>query len=683
MPANHVLYEDEGAFRAGTILSEANASLQVEQPSGRRAKVKASHVLLRFAEPAPGELLPAAQRAADAIDVDFLWECAPQDEFGFTDLAAEYFGHAPSATEAAGLLLRLQAAPVYFHRKGRGRYRPAPPETLKAALAGIEKRRQQEARVAAMTQALRDGVLPPEIGGQAARLLARPDRNALEWKALDAAATALHEPPERLLLRLGAFPHARAMHRARFEADSFPAGTALPALGPSPQADEAIAALPLADVQPFSIDDSSTTEIDDCLSVVPLAGGGVRIGIHIAAPALGIAPGDALDRIARERMSTVYMPGDKIQMLPEPLVRAFSLDEGREVPALSLYVDTDADGREAVAAETRLERIRVAANLRHDRLDDVVTEARLEGREPAGDMPFGDALRALWRFTLAACARREKVRGKPEPRFRTDFAFAIDGDPGSADATVRIVPRRRDAPLDRIVAEMAILANSEWGALLARHGVPGIYRSQQLGRVRMTTHPVPHQGLGVPQYIWATSPLRRFADLVNQRQLVAVLAGRPAPHPPNDADLFSIISAFDARYAAYAAFQSDMERAWCLRWLAQSGAVRVPAVVIREGLARLADAPFVFRLADAPALAPGRRIEVDVLATDEVALTLEARFVAVTGAAAEPVDEGFEADPDGTADAAAVDAAAPPAPEAPSDAAPSAALAAPPDGARG
>ena len=680
MSANHVLYEDEGAFRTGTILSEANASLQVEQPSGRRAKVKASHVLLRFGEPLPGELLVAAQRVADAIDVDFLWECAPQEEFGFADLAAEYFGHAPSATESAALLLRLQAAPVYFHRKGRGRYRPAPPDTLRAALAGLEKRRQQEARIAAMTQALRAGVLPSEIAQQAARLLARPDRNALEWKALDAAADALREPPERLLLRLGAFPHARAMHRARFEADSFPAGTALPALGPSPEAAAAISALPLADVQPFSIDDSSTTEIDDCLSVVPLPAGGVRIGIHIAAPALGIAPGDALDRIARERMSTVYMPGDKIQMLPEPLVRAFSLDEGCEVPALSLYVDTDAEGREAIATTTRLERIRVAANLRHDRLEDVVTEARLVGGAPPGDMPFPEPLRALWRFTLAACARREKVRGKPEPRFRTDFAFAIDGDPDSAQATVRIVPRRRDSPLDRIVAEMAILANSEWGALLARHGVPGIYRSQQLGRVRMTTHPVPHQGLGVAQYIWATSPLRRFADLVNQRQLVAVLAGRPVPHPPNDSDLFSIISAFDARYAAYAAFQSDMERAWCLRWLEQSGAVRVPAVVVREGLARLADAPFVFRLADAPALAPGRRIEVDVLATDEVALTLEARFVAATEAGAEPLEEGFETDPEGGPELPEGDAAEAGAADLPAG---TAALSAQPDGARG
>src|SRR3546814_12855854 len=68
-----------------------------------------------------------------------------------------------------------------------------------------------------------------------------------------------------------------------------------------------------------------------------------------------------------------------------------------------------------------------------------------------------------------------------------------------------------------------ILTNNRWGGLLAQHGVPGIYRSQQTGRVRMSTQALPHEAIGVPQYAWSTSPLRRYIDLINQGQLLAAV----------------------------------------------------------------------------------------------------------------------------------------------------------------
>jgi exoribonuclease II len=618
----HVLFEEDGSFKAGSVMSETGTSLQVEHASGRRAKIKTGHVMLRFDQPAPGDLLAAAQKQANDIEIDFLWECAPQDEFAFLDLALEYYGHRPNAVEATGLLLKLHSAPVYFHRKGRGRYRPAPSDVLKSALAGVERKRQQELQIESDSQALIEGRLPEAFSKLAPQLLVNPDKQSLEYRALERASERSHRTPERLLLAAGAFDSPHALHRARFVAEFFPHGTGFPAQPELPQPDKA---LPLSGVEAFSIDDSTTTEIDDCLSVTRLPEGGLRVGVHIAAPGVVLHPGDALDALARERMSTVYMPGEKITMLPDRVVAEFSLDEGREVAALSLYVDLDADGTRIIARSSRLERIRVAANLRHDQLDDLVTEASLA--DPAVSLPFGDALRVLWKLTLACTAERERVRGKPEPRFRSDFNFYVDGD------QVRIVQRRRDAPLDRIVAEMMILANSEWGLLLADHQVPGIYRSQQAGRVRTSTHPLPHQGLGVSQYMWTSSPLRRYVDLVNQRQLLAVLAGEKPPFGANDAELFSVMTAFDARYAAYAEFQTRMERYWCLRWLAQQKLTRVEAVVVRDDMVRLADAPFYFRLADVPTLAAGRRILIEILDSDEIGLDLSARFVSVVGAA--------------------------------------------------
>ena len=636
MAQSHVLFEEDGAFKAGTVLSDAGASLQVESATGKRTKVKSTSVMLRFAEPSPSELMQRAQQAAGDIDLDFLWECAPQDEFDFLGLADEYFGHAPSAVEAAGLLMRLHGAPVYFYRKGKGRYRPAPPETLKAALAAVERKAQQQRTIDEHAQMLAAGQVPEPIARSAARLLVRPDKNTIEWKALERACELTRQPPERVLLAAGAFADARALHLARFVDDYFPQGTGfapVDAVALDAALQGALAGLPLADVEAFSIDDSTTTEIDDCLSVRRLGDGRLRIGVHIAAPALGLAPQDALDQIARERMSTLYMPGEKVTMLPQEPIERFSLDEGREVAALSLYAELEQDGTTVASCSTRLERIRVAANLRHDQLDDTVTEAALEweqgGTDPLGALPQAEALRALWRLTLALSAERDRVRGKPELRHRIDYSFYVDGE------TVRIVPRRRDAPLDRIVAELMILVNREWGGLLARHGVPGIYRSQQqAGRVRMTTHPLPHQGLGVPQYCWATSPLRRYVDLVNQRQVIAVATGATPPFAANDADLFAVVSAFDARYAAYAEFQQRMERYWCLRWIGQQPSPRLQAVVVREDLVRLADAPLFFRMPELPALGPGRRILVEVIDKDELDLSVSARFVE---ALAEPV----------------------------------------------
>ncbi len=634
----HLLFDDNGDFKAGSVMSEAGASLQVELASGKRVKIKSAHVLLRFDAPAADALLPAARSLCADIDVDFLWECAPQREFGFDELAAEYFGHAPGPVEATALLLKLHGAPVHFHRKGRGRFRPAPPETLKAALAAIERRRLQEEAIEEQARAMAAGQLPPEIAVQAAQLVARPDKASLAWKAFERALALTRQTPERLLLALGAFESPRSLHVARFAAEYFPHGFGFAAHGDVlAEAAARLDALPLAEVEAFSIDDSTTTEIDDCLSVQSLADGRWRIGVHIAAPGLAIAPGRELDLLARERMSTIYMPGDKVTMLPDALIGAFSLDAGREAPALSLYVDLDAQGERIVSRFSRAERIRVVDNLRHDLLDGALGEDALDEDTLGGDAPIrhphGQALRVLWRLTLALCAQRERVRGKPEPRFRSDFSFYIDRADG--DERVRIVPRRRDAPLDRIVAEMMILANSEWALMLADHGVPGIYRSQLAGRVKSGTHPAAHQGLGVPQYMWTTSPLRRYTDLVNQRQLLAVLAGEKPPFAHNDAELFSIISAFEARYAAYLDFQHRMERYWCLRWVGQEGLRRAQAVAVRDDLVRLVDAPLYFRLPGAPAIAPGRHLVVDLLATDEVDLSIDARFVEL-GAATEP-----------------------------------------------
>src|SRR5690606_6383088 len=170
--------------------------------------------------------------------------------------------------------------------KGKGRYRPAPEETLRLALAAVERRRQQDQMLEEYAQAMAEGRLPPAIAERAAMLLVRPDKQGIEYRALERACERTRKAPERLLLELGAFASAHDLHFARFAVEHFPHGTGFPQL-PAPPAPDL--ALELAPVEAFSIDDSTTTEIDDALSVQTLPGGRLRIGVHIAAPALAIA----------------------------------------------------------------------------------------------------------------------------------------------------------------------------------------------------------------------------------------------------------------------------------------------------------------------------------------------------------------------------------------------------------
>jgi exoribonuclease-2 len=644
--SQNLLFEEDGGFKAGAVLSATEAAYQVELASGKRSKVKSANVLLRFEQPAPGQLLATAQRDAEAIELDFLWECAPQDEFAFEDLAREYYGRAPTAVEAATILLRLHSAPVYFHRKGRGRFRPAPPEILKAALAAVERKRLQQEKMDAFAAELVAGGAPEPIARQAITLLTRPDRNSVEYKALEQASNQLHMNPLRLLLERGAIKSPLRWHVDSFLATLFPRGTGFAADLPAPGAHDA---LPLADVIAFSIDDSTTTEIDDAFSV-QTRGDRTIVGIHIAAPAAAIGRDHALDAVARTRMSTVYAPGLKVTMLPPAWVEAYSLVAGRDVPVLSLYVDVDPQSCTTLHFETRLERVRIATNLRHDQLDTVVTHERIaaDALESAG-VPFGRELQFLWRLANVLLAERERVRGKPETLGRIDYTIDVEpaGEELDPDARVSIRTRRRGAPLDLIVAELMILANSHWGEWLAGRRRAGIYRSQSLvrmggraaGKVRMSTTPAPHEGMGVTHYAWSSSPLRRYVDLVNQRQLIAAVANEPPPYASNDAELFAVVSAFDVAYSAYAAFQTRMERYWCLRWLKQEQLTRIGATVLKEDLLRLDGLPFVTRLPGMPVLPRGQRVELDLLGSDEIELTLEARLHQVLAAPAASEEE--------------------------------------------
>ncbi len=667
----YALYEDAGKFHAGRVMSEADSSMQVELDSGKRVKVKAAAVMLRFDKPAPAELMAQAQALAQSIELDLAWEFAPEGEFGFAELARDYFSASAGPDQQAATLLRLFEAPHYFRRLGKGNFKKAPEDIVKAALLGIERKRQQALQIEAWAAELAAGQCPAPVREQLYRILFKPDKNGPEYKAVVEAAKRSHRAPLDLLKAAGAIDSPYQFHWKRFLFETFPQGTGFPALSAPTIKDD----LPLAAVQAFSIDDSQTTEIDDALSVQGLGTGTVVFGIHIAAPALAVAPDSPIDKLARDRLSTVYMPGWKITMLPDSVVQTYTLVAGRDCPAVSLYVTLDEATLAVQARETRIERVPIAANLRHDQLDSIVTEASLTGQAEAG-YDFAPELAFAFRLARALKAQREVVRGKPETFNRPDYNFKLERAPGqegepTGTERVLISTRQRGAPLDLIVAEAMILANSTWGGMLADHGVPGIYRSQASMlpgvKVKMGTRPAPHAGMGVAQYTWATSPLRRYVDLVNQWQIVACVrhgrtAALAAPFKPKDAQLFSIISGFDTAYAAYNDFQNAIERWWTLKWLDQNGVGELDAAVMKDGLVRADTLPLVFRVGGTESLPRNAHVRARVAGIDlltlELHATLLARLDAPDAAAADASgtaqsEEADEADEGDDADAAA------------------------------
>src|SRR4051812_614495 len=193
------LFEDAGKFLAGRVLSEADTSAQVELESGKRVKVKAANILLKFDKPQPVELMSTAQRLAQDIELDLAWEFAPQDEFGFADLAREYFSDKAGLEQQAATLLRLFEAPHYFRRAGKGRFRKAPAEIVQQALAAIEKKKQVLEQIAAWAAELGAGSCPPAIRDQLYRILFKPDKNSAEYKAVVEASRTTHTAPLALL----------------------------------------------------------------------------------------------------------------------------------------------------------------------------------------------------------------------------------------------------------------------------------------------------------------------------------------------------------------------------------------------------------------------------------------------------------------------------------------------------
>lgn len=606
----NVLFEDGGVLRAGAVLSEQPGAFLVELPGGKREKVRADKVLLHFPKPSPQEALSDGTTLAGEIDREFLWQASGEVEFSFSDLAQDYFGHAPSTIESVAMLATLLGSPEYFARRTLGRFQAVSLETRQAAEKAAFRKQRQLEKQTALAEQLASGILPKEVAARMPQVLYKPDPSWLEQKAILQACEMNQTTPAKLLARCGAVDGSSGYHTGRFLLDYFPKGPgfqARPSLDPLPD-------LPRADVRAFSIDDTSTTEIDDAFSVTRLGNGTVRVGIHIAAPALGFQPGSDLDEIAKLRLSTVYAPNDKITMLPPHAIQPLSLDEGRDCPAVSLYITVADDGTYRILGEeTRLEYVPMYRNLRYPKIDREFSLENIEARRL--DFELGSELLFLYEL---AC-RMNASRGKPDQE-QIDYIFSF------AEGKIDVAQRRRGGPPDKVVAELMIYVNSAWGKLLGDRDIRALYRVQDGGKVRLSLYPAQHAGLGVAQYLWSSSPLRRYCDLVNQWILIARIYEEASPFSERENELLKLMRDFEQTYAAYDEYQRNMERHFGIRYLQQENISQTTATVLRDNLIRFDLVPIWQRIPSLPELPPGSQVVVDVSRLDDWELTIHTEY---------------------------------------------------------
>ncbi len=652
MPFEHhvIEYFQDNDLKLGWVAREQKSKLLVVDRTGRNDRVTPANVLLSHGPVAGGRAAFAAfaQRVEDRvlalaaeIDTELLWESLSgrDREYSAEELAAEYFEESTPVHAAAAARAVLRD-PIRF-RRIRTRFRLRSREE-------VEQGRMREARQAA-NAALRERAVrwlrevlagddaPSSVPAAAPAGLEPTVRKIEDYVLAGGApeaegllAEAVRGRPPRgtgveLLARLGRLP--TGVDRWLLERGAFPAfpksveaaAAALVEYSPEPGRTD-YGGLPT-----FSIDDADTREIDDALSV-EIEGDRLVVGVHIADPSVFVRRDDPVDRAAARRPLSLYLPTTVLPMLPERIGCGLaSLNAGRLRPSLSFRLVFDGNDQ-LIEWDVHPGQVRVSRRLTYAEAGELL-------EQPGDDQPAGDALRRLAR----AAMRRRSVRleqgalvlVRPEPKIHV------------RDGRIRFQLLDSNSPARQLVAEMMILVNSLAALYALRHDVPVIYRVQappkntikpmaeydpvafdaavrSIGRSRFSTHPQPHAGLGVDLYMQLSSPVRRYSDMVLQRQLAAHFRGEPFPYTRTE--LIEVLGLAEAQERENRQLERAAVRYWTLEYLRRRPAETVYTAVLLPGnqgcLVELPDFVTRGRLTRTAEGKKGARVEVRLVEAD-------------------------------------------------------------------
>jgi exoribonuclease-2 len=328
----------------------------------------------------------------------------------------------------------------------------------------------------------------------------------------------------------------------------------------------------------FTIDGQSTMDFDDALSL-EVTPGGLRLGVHIVDVAQVVRKGDPLDREARRRGSSVYMADQRIPMLPPALAEGLcSLKAGEVRPAISTVVD--------LSPELDVRGYRVLPTIVRVKSQLSYFDVNLQADQDPTVVHLRSIARKFREARLAAGAVHISV---PE----INIWLGENGD-------VNLNRVNRESPGRMLVAEIMILANWLMARFLSENGMPAIFRSQPdprerlyrgedgtlfqhwmqrrlLNRFVLGHAAEKHSGLGLAAYVTATSPIRKYFDLVTQRQVRAVL-GLEEPYSAEDVD--GILQDLSMPMSRVGRLQVGRQRYWLLRYLERRIGQKEEAIVL-------------------------------------------------------------------------------------------------------
>ncbi len=336
----------------------------------------------------------------------------------------------------------------------------------------------------------------------------------------------------------------------------------------------------LTDLPIITIDGQSTLDYDDAISLEKKDDGYI-IGVHIIDVAFFIKDNDPVDLDARTRGSSIYMPDDKISMLPPSLSENLcSLKEGEIRPGISTLVHLNRFF-EIIDYQIVASVIKVHKQMTY-------SEANMLNGE---DEP----ITTLYKAATVLREKRLKAGGVQITLPEVNIWIEENGEIGISRVD-------RENPARMLISEMMILANSLMADFLSTHKIPAVFRSQpdpkkrlfqgietslflncmqrkQLSRAIIGTRPENHSGLGVKAYVTATSPIRRYYDLLTQRQIRSILGYEPAY--TRDA-LNAILQVVQEPVANTGKIQFQRRRYWLFKYLEAMKGSTCEAIVLDE-----------------------------------------------------------------------------------------------------
>ena len=628
-----VEYLDQGKLRPGLVVREEGDILRLAEAAGREKTVARDLVLVRHPERKADTANLAAVLAAleqeraqlkSELDLDLLWGVVHEQGRSFTaeELSELFFGRRSSAATSVTFEALLNDR-LYFVRRHMEFVARSPDqvERLRVQNEKTRMRGEQYRKTQALIRGIVcDGAIPAAAEAaplidELSRYLKNPSTRSNELSAMLTQAVPEVDPAEtacELLERLNAAPDTprfALIGGLRMEFAEAVCREAAQARARAHPRIEAMFAV--------TIDDQETVEVDDALSCEPTPEGGLKARICIALVADFVKREGAVDTEAAARAATVYLPEATVRMLPDEIsCRRASLRAGERRPALVTEVTLSPDG-ELMASSIYAATIEVAARLDYDLADRFLAD-------PSGDSgPAAVTVRRLYEMALKL---RERRRRQGATLFvRTEAKVKVH------DGRIEVTVIDNASPSRLLVAEFMVLSNFVAAKYAADNRIPIIYRVQPGGggdlpqRPRLSLYPELHAGVGLDRYAQVSSPIRRYGDLVLQRQLLAALSGSErCMYRPDE--LLAVVAAMENIEAEGKELERRAKRYWTLRYLEANEIDRpLSAIVTREGVsAELTGFAIRGALRGGPNLATGSRILAELVRVDPLrgALTL-------------------------------------------------------------